>query len=89
MRYDPRSEVLVTIGASEAVLLVVMAFCGPGDEVIMPVGRGRYVRRAARPRRGRAAVPTRVRADVRQDKKPANGPLRMPFFWVWLKVQLG
>jgi aminotransferase len=36
-RYDPRSEVLVTIGASEAVFLAVMAFCGPGDEVIIPV----------------------------------------------------
>ena len=36
-RYDPESEVLVTIGASEAVFLAVMAFCDPGDEVIVPV----------------------------------------------------
>jgi hypothetical protein len=33
--------------------------------------------------------PTRVRAGVRQDRKLANGPFRMPFFWVWLNVQLG
>ncbi|ROO58732.1 aspartate aminotransferase/aminotransferase [Micromonospora sp. Llam0] len=36
-RYDPGSEILVTIGASEAVFLAVMAFCDPGDEVIVPV----------------------------------------------------
>jgi aspartate/methionine/tyrosine aminotransferase len=32
-----RDQVLVTIGASEAVFLAVMAFCGPGDEVVIPV----------------------------------------------------
>ncbi len=32
-----RDQVLVTIGASEAVFLAIMAFCGPGDEVIIPV----------------------------------------------------
>lgn len=35
--YDPRSEVLVTVGAREAVSLAIMAFCNPGDEVIIPV----------------------------------------------------
>lgn len=35
--YDPTSEVIVTIGANEAVFLALMAFCGPGDEVIVPV----------------------------------------------------
>lgn len=35
--YDPASEVIVTIGANEAVFLALMAFCGPGDEVIVPV----------------------------------------------------
>ncbi|WAJ32993.1 pyridoxal phosphate-dependent aminotransferase [Arthrobacter sp. FX8] len=35
--YDPLSEVIVTIGANEAVFLALMAFCGPGDEVIVPV----------------------------------------------------
>jgi aspartate/methionine/tyrosine aminotransferase len=32
-----RDHVLVSIGASEAVFLAVMAFCDPGDEVIIPV----------------------------------------------------
>lgn len=35
--YHSRSEVLVTVGASEAVSLAIMAFCNPGDEVIIPV----------------------------------------------------
>ncbi|GII97043.1 aminotransferase [Sinosporangium siamense] len=35
--YDPDGEVIVTIGASEAVFLAIMAFCGPGDEVLIPV----------------------------------------------------
>jgi aminotransferase len=35
--YDPSNEVIVTIGANEAVFLALMAFCGPGDEVIVPV----------------------------------------------------
>lgn len=35
--YDPDTEVIVTIGANEAVFLALMAFCGPGDEVIVPV----------------------------------------------------
>ncbi|WP_208012941.1 pyridoxal phosphate-dependent aminotransferase [Nesterenkonia salmonea] len=37
VEYDPDHEVLVTIGANEAVFLSVMAFCNPGDEVIIPV----------------------------------------------------
>jgi aminotransferase len=35
--YSPDDEVLVTIGANEAVFLSIMAFCGPGDEVVIPV----------------------------------------------------
>jgi aminotransferase len=35
--YDPASEVIVTVGANEAVFLALMAFCGSGDEVIVPV----------------------------------------------------
>lgn len=37
LSYDPAREVLVTIGANEAVFLAIMAFCNPGDEVIIPV----------------------------------------------------
>ena len=33
--YDANGEVLVTIGANEAVFLSFMAFCGPGDEIVM------------------------------------------------------
>ncbi|MGW1786422.1 pyridoxal phosphate-dependent aminotransferase [Streptomyces sp. NPDC002143] len=37
LAYSPDDEVLVTIGANEAVFLAIMAFCGPGDEVVIPV----------------------------------------------------
>ncbi|MEV4183359.1 pyridoxal phosphate-dependent aminotransferase [Streptosporangium canum] len=32
--YDPDGEVLVTVGATEAVAAAILALCGPGDEVI-------------------------------------------------------
>ena len=35
VRYDPESEILVTVGASEAVDLALRATCDPGDEVIL------------------------------------------------------
>jgi aminotransferase len=35
VHYDPNSEVLITIGASEAVDLALRATCDPGDEVIL------------------------------------------------------
>jgi len=35
VRYDPESEILITVGASEAVDLAVRATCNPGDEVIL------------------------------------------------------
>lgn len=37
LSYRPADEVLVTVGANEAVFLAIMAFCGPGDEVVIPV----------------------------------------------------
>jgi len=36
-RYNPANEILVTIGANEAIMLAIMAYCGPGDEVIVMV----------------------------------------------------
>jgi aminotransferase len=36
LKYDPGSEVLVTVGATEAVFLSLMAFVNPGDEVLIP-----------------------------------------------------
>ena len=35
VRYDPESELLITVGASEAVDLALRATCDPGDEVIL------------------------------------------------------
>jgi N-succinyldiaminopimelate aminotransferase len=32
---DPDTEVLVTAGATEAIAAAVLAFCGPGDEVVV------------------------------------------------------
>ena len=34
--YDPESEVLVTVGASEAIDMVMRGLLAPGDEVILP-----------------------------------------------------
>jgi N-succinyldiaminopimelate aminotransferase len=34
IRLDPRSEVLVTVGATEAIAATVLALCEPGDEVV-------------------------------------------------------
>ncbi|HET8943174.1 MAG TPA: aminotransferase class I/II-fold pyridoxal phosphate-dependent enzyme [Dehalococcoidia bacterium] len=36
VRYDPRNEIIVTIGVSEALLLATHALLDPGDEVISP-----------------------------------------------------
>ncbi len=35
VRYDPGTELLITVGASEAVDLALRATCDPGDEVIL------------------------------------------------------
>jgi aminotransferase len=35
VRYDPAREILITVGASEAVDLALRATCDPGDEVIV------------------------------------------------------
>ena len=35
MRYDPAHEILITVGASEAVDLALRATCDPGDEVVL------------------------------------------------------
>jgi aminotransferase len=36
VHYDPETELLVTVGVSEALLLALMAVLEPGDEVIVP-----------------------------------------------------
>ncbi|WP_211750230.1 aminotransferase class I/II-fold pyridoxal phosphate-dependent enzyme [Paenibacillus sp. Marseille-Q4541] len=36
LRYDPASEVLVTVGSSEALDLALRAFIAPGDEILLP-----------------------------------------------------
>lgn len=36
LTYDPRSEILITVGVSEAMDLVMRALLAPGDEVIIP-----------------------------------------------------
>ena len=35
VRYDPATEILITVGASEAVDLALRATCDPGDEIIL------------------------------------------------------
>ncbi len=36
VRYDPKTEILVTVGGSEAIDMTVRALVDPGDEVIIP-----------------------------------------------------
>jgi aminotransferase len=36
LNYDPETEILVTVGATEAVALALLAFTSPGDEVLLP-----------------------------------------------------
>ena len=36
MRYDPETELLITVGVSEALYLALVATVDPGDEVIVP-----------------------------------------------------
>ena len=36
IRYDPETEILVTVGVSEALYLALVALVNPGDEVIVP-----------------------------------------------------
>jgi aminotransferase len=36
LSYNPEGEVLVTVGATEAVFLAMLAFVNPGDEVLIP-----------------------------------------------------
>jgi len=35
--YSPDDEIIVTVGANEAVLLAMLAFLDPGDEVLIPI----------------------------------------------------
>ncbi len=34
--YDPKDQIIVTVGASEAILLAMLAVIDPGDEVLIP-----------------------------------------------------
>lgn len=36
LSYDPKTEVIVTVGGSEAIDLAIRAFLNPGDEVLIP-----------------------------------------------------
>jgi aspartate/methionine/tyrosine aminotransferase len=36
LTYDPESEIVVTVGANEAVFMTMMALLNPGDEVLIP-----------------------------------------------------
>ena len=36
VKYAPESEILVTVGGSEAIDMAIRAICAPGDEIIIP-----------------------------------------------------
>ena len=37
LEYDPKDEVIVTVGGSEAIDIAIRTIVGPGDEVIVPI----------------------------------------------------
>ena len=37
LSYDPQTQILVTIGASEAIDLALRALVSPGDEILVPI----------------------------------------------------
>lgn len=36
VKYDPRTEIMVTVGVSEALFTVIRTLVGPGDEILLP-----------------------------------------------------
>ena len=36
LKYDPKDEIFVTVGASEPIYLMLRTFVGEGDEVVVP-----------------------------------------------------
>ena len=36
LKYDPKNEILVTVGASEGIDLSLRVICNPGDEILIP-----------------------------------------------------
>ncbi|HLT47196.1 MAG TPA: aminotransferase class I/II-fold pyridoxal phosphate-dependent enzyme [Rubricoccaceae bacterium] len=64
VRYNPKNEIVVTIGASEAMMIAMLALLDPGDEILIPepcfVSYGPTAQFAG----GRVVyVPTRVETD--------------------------
>lgn len=37
VKYNPKDEIIVTVGASEAIDLALRALIEPGDEILVPV----------------------------------------------------
>ncbi|MGI5272807.1 pyridoxal phosphate-dependent aminotransferase [Nonomuraea sp. CA-218870] len=77
LAYDPAGEVLVTVGATEAVAASILALCEPGDEVVafepyydsyaasIALAQARLVGVTLRPDRGRFAFdPDELRAAI-------------------------
>ena len=87
LRYDPKNEVIVTVGGSEAIDLALRAVINPGDEVIVPVpsfvcygplttmAGGVPVLLETRPEDGFKLTPERLRAAI----TPRTKLLVLPF----------
>jgi len=88
VRYDPATELLITVGASEAVDLALRATCDPGDEVILhEPSYVAYVPAIVFAGGVAIHVPTRLRGRLRarsgrrrgRDHTPDKGPVpRLP-----------
>ena len=81
VRYDPATEILITVGASEAVDLALRATCDPGDEVILHepsyvayVPGDRVRRRHAGPRPDPVRGRLRARPGAPSRRRSRRGP---------------
>ena len=78
LRYDPRTEILVTVGVSEAVDVAMRALLDPGDEVLIPdPGYVAYEADVTLAEGAVVPIPTRVE-DAFEVKASAIEPLITP-----------
>ena len=76
VRYDPATEILITVGASEAVDLALRATCDPGDEVVLhEPSYVAYVPASSSPAASSVHVPTRFEDDFALDPEAVEAAI--------------
>ena len=74
VHYDPKDEIMVTVGASEGIDLALRAILSPGDEVLVPdPGYVSYVPNVLFAHGVPVSVPTRAEVDFRLTPEDLEG----------------